>query len=302
MIRFLSHNEIDKRKWDATVENAPDGMIYALSWYLDVVSPGWAALVEGDYEKIFPLPVKRKFGIHYVIQPPFVQQLGLISQTEANGKEVAEFIGSLPDRYKFMDIQLNEKNRADDFSGKIVQRRNILLSLYHDAPEKNYHENTRRNVRKFQKSGRGIVEDPVAAEDIIRLFAAGQGKKYGVIKTHYAILSRLLNVLGRKGLSTVCTVREEDRLLSGAVFVRSYDRYIFLFSAGSPEGRGIHALPGIIDSFIRTHAGEKMWLDFEGSDNPDLARFYKGFGGREVQYPRVILNRLPRFLRWVKSV
>jgi len=302
MIRFLSHNEINKRKWDATVENASNGMIYALSWYLDIVSPGWAALVEGDYEKVFPLPVKKKFGIQYVIQPPFVQQLGLFSHLAVNGKEVAEYIGSLPDRYRFMDIQLNEKNPVDGCSCKVVPRRNVLLNLYHDIPEKYYHENTRRNIRKFQKTGIGVVEDPVAAEDIIRLFAGGQGKKYGVAKAHYGILSRLLSVLGRKSLLTVCTVREGDRLISGAVFSRSYERYIFLFSAESPEGRDIHALAGIIDHFIRMHTGEKMWLDFEGSDNHDLARFYKSFGGKEVNYPRVIMNRLPHFMRWVKPV
>ena len=49
MIQYLEHNQIDKKKWDATVEEC--GNIYAYSWYLDIVHPGWEALVEEDISR-----------------------------------------------------------------------------------------------------------------------------------------------------------------------------------------------------------------------------------------------------------
>ena len=39
VIRFLKHSEIDKAKWDQSLEATLTPRIYAYSWYLDVVFP-----------------------------------------------------------------------------------------------------------------------------------------------------------------------------------------------------------------------------------------------------------------------
>ena len=84
VIRFLQHREIDKVKWDQRLETALTSRIYAYSWYLDVVSPNWCALIEDDYESIFPIPIQKRIGIFYISQPLFTQQLGLFSSKDSN--------------------------------------------------------------------------------------------------------------------------------------------------------------------------------------------------------------------------
>ncbi|OIP03307.1 MAG: hypothetical protein AUJ97_04685 [Bacteroidetes bacterium CG2_30_32_10] len=59
-IRYLKHKEIDKDKWDNCIEKAFNGIIYAYSWYLDIVSENWDALIEDDYKTVFPLTQKKK--------------------------------------------------------------------------------------------------------------------------------------------------------------------------------------------------------------------------------------------------
>jgi hypothetical protein len=44
-----------------------------------------------------------------------------------------------------------------------------------------------------------------------------------------------------------------------------------------------------------------MHLSFEGAVNPSLARFYRGFGAREVVYLQIRKNRLPLLFRWLKK-
>ena len=304
MIRCLTQEEIDKEKWNEAVLQASNGLVYALSWYLDIVSPGWGALIEDDYRMVFPLPVKRKYGIRYLIQPPFVQQLGLFGRPAPEEEEVARFVEHIPPQYRYVDIQLNERNPAPKIAEKIIQRRNILLDLNKTGrlPEKYYHENTSRNIKKFKKNGLIVTEDPLSAYDIIRLFAAEQGKLYGTSKDHYNRLAGLLQVILERELGEILVVRQEELLLAGAVFIKSFDRYIFLFSANSRVGREVQALTGIMDHFIRKHAGEKLLLDFEGSDNDNLARFYRGFGGYEKFYNRVVINRLPWLIRRLKKI
>ena len=79
MIRYLRHNEIDREKWDACIAASENGLVYAYSWYLDVVHPEWEALVMDDYAAVMPLTGGRKFGVEYLFQPFFVQQLGAFS-------------------------------------------------------------------------------------------------------------------------------------------------------------------------------------------------------------------------------
>jgi hypothetical protein len=44
-IKYLQHKEIDKAKWDACITNAPNGLIYGYSFYLDCMAKHWDALV-----------------------------------------------------------------------------------------------------------------------------------------------------------------------------------------------------------------------------------------------------------------
>jgi hypothetical protein len=39
MIRYVKHEDIDKKKWDDTIRHAFNGNIYACSWYLDIIHP-----------------------------------------------------------------------------------------------------------------------------------------------------------------------------------------------------------------------------------------------------------------------
>jgi hypothetical protein len=57
----------------------------------------------------------------------------------------------------------------------------------------------------------------------------------------------------------------------------------------------------LLAGFIKKHAGTNSLLDFEGSNNANLARFYLSFGGYKTQYPKLKLNRLPFPLNKLKA-
>ncbi|MEA2107399.1 MAG: hypothetical protein U9P82_11900, partial [Bacteroidota bacterium] len=112
-INHLQNAQIDKQKWDLTIENSHNGLVYALSWYLDVVSPGWNALVLGDYEAVMPLPVKQKFGLEYLVQPPFCQQLGVFCSPD-NENNDQYLLDQLQILFRYIHIQLNAENKLTE--------------------------------------------------------------------------------------------------------------------------------------------------------------------------------------------
>jgi hypothetical protein len=305
MISYLEHHRIDKNKWDQCVQQAPNALIYARSWYLDIVSPGWNALIEGDYKSVFPLTWKKKYGFYYLHQPCFTQQLGIFSRGKNDPeKTTGKFLESIPDLFRFIEIQLNSGNDCSVKGFKVSERITHHLDLNHSYEKIHnlYSENLKRNIRRASRNNLELSSG-VDPADIIRLFRQNRGKEISTLgNKDFKALLHLIETAYREQCITVLGVKNSNgKLSAGAVFIRSDHEYIFFFSAIDVEARTTGAMSLIIDCFIRAHAGEKMNLDFEGSMDKNLARFYKSFGSKEVVYLQIKKNNLPSYIRWIKK-
>jgi hypothetical protein len=300
MIRFLKHGEIEAEKWDQCISMAHNGNIYAYSWYLNMVCPAWCALVENNYEKVMPLPAWRKSGINYLAQPYFSQQLGIYSMQEANTGKVEEFLKEIPSFFKYIDINLNSSNSMTGSSFKVANQANYELNLArpYEELEKGFSENLKRNLKRSKDNALTILQD-ADPEDIISLFRRFRGKDlHHLAGNQYDLLLRLVKQMIGMGFCEVWGAYDDQKQLhAGVIWAESHQKSVFLFSAVSDQGRKLSAMPALIDAYIRKHAGDKVILDFEGSNDPNLGRFYASFGSRLVIYPRIVRNSLPYLLR-----
>jgi hypothetical protein len=305
MIKYLRHEEIDKAKWDDCIRNAVNGLEYAQSWYLDIVAEEWEALIEDDYQRVMPLVGRTKRGISYLFQPVFTQQLGVFSQSILSEDIVTHFLSQIPSKYKFVEINLNSLNKVDKKQFNISSFLNHELDLIHryEYLYKNYSTNLKRNLKKAKKAGL-ILQKNIKPEEIIALFKNNRGKTIsGLTDGDYLKMQRVAYAGIYKGLiQTVGAYTPHNELCGGAIFLRSGKKMVFLFSGISEEGRSASALPFLLDAFIQEHVNKHITLDFEGSNDPKLARFYKSFGSKECYYPHLKINRLPFHLKWMVSV
>ncbi len=129
MIRYLEHEQIDKKKWDDCIARSFNSIIYAFSWYLDIVSEDWDALVEDDFERVMPLTQHKKLFTNYLSQPPFTQQLGIFSIKKLNSEIIDDFIRAIPLRFRFVEINLNSNNKLERFYKFSSIYRNFELDL-----------------------------------------------------------------------------------------------------------------------------------------------------------------------------
>jgi hypothetical protein len=108
------------------------------------------------------------------------------------------------------------------------------------------------------------------------------------------MLQQLIYVMIYRGRAKIWgAYNHRNTLLAGAVFIKSKNKWIFLFSGTSAEARQLGAMPFIIDRFIMNHASSNNTLDFEGSNDANLARFYQSFGAKRCSYYHYYNNRLP---------
>jgi hypothetical protein len=287
-IDHLKHYYIDKQQWDFAIQKSPNGLVYALSWYLDVVSPGWNALVLGDYEAVMPLPVKQKFGLKYLVQPPFCQQLGVFVQS---GKEPdGDFLNHLNNHFRLINLQLNPENRS--FKASVV-RKNYELSLkrnYEQLFEK-YHKNTKRNVKKALHQSLSLRSNLDA--DVVWRFKKANPVN-SLSEWQYALLHSLMHAIqNRTRFESIGVYNQEGSLIAAAFFVIFKNRITMLVSSSNEQGKKKSAMFLIIDSIIKKYAARDYILDFEGGNVQGLARFFSGFDAKPVFFSVYKQNNLP---------
>lgn len=300
-IQHLKHNEINFWKWDKAIGKAFNGIIYAYSWYLDIVSPRWEALVAGDYEVLMPLPAKNKYGISYLAQPYFTQQLGVFSNQTLTPQIVDDFLKAIPSRFKLIHFNLNIYNKLEKnhWSSKINVTHQLDLIQAYEKCRKNYSTNTRRNIKKAQKNAITIKKD-IGIKEFLTF--KQRHTHYDLGDENFATLEQLFaRALKTRQGQIYSAFNATGKLCAAAFFMFSHQKAIYLISASSDEGKEQRAMFLLIDTFIRDYSGRSLTLDFEGSKIAGIARFFKGFGGKPAYFLSIEHDRLPWYVRLLKK-
>jgi len=300
-IKYLLHHQIDKSKWDSCIERADNGLIYGYSFYLDHMARHWDGLVLNDYEAIMPLPWNKKYGIYYLYQPFLCAQLGIFGKN-IDAEISKAFLKSVPSKFKYWDIYLNHQNIFNGKDFNILLRNNFILNLTssYDELYKNYRENTQRNIKKAIQLG-CVTQTNFPIEQVIKL-SIEHRKGHSDQKQDFDQFEKLYHLLHEKNQAITYGVFSAfGELLSSTVFFFSNSRAYYILVGNHPNGRAVGASHALIDSFIKDHAGQNRFLDFEGSDIRNLAFFYSSFGATEEKYPAIRVNNLPWYLKWLKK-
>src|SRR5829696_5857665 len=108
-IQHLQRGQVDERRWNAAIDAASNGLIYAYTDYLDCMCDQWDALVLNNYESVMPLPWRKKWGVHYLYQPFLTAQLGIFG-LEMNAGLIHSFLTAVPKKFRYWDFSVNHQN------------------------------------------------------------------------------------------------------------------------------------------------------------------------------------------------
>ncbi len=310
-ISYRTYQQIDKTKWDACINQAANGLIYACSYYLDAMAKNWDALVLNDYEAVMPLTWNKKYGVHYLYQPPFTACLGIFGNA-ITAETVNAFLKAIPAKFKYWDIYFNPGNIFKLPNFDLYERMNYVLNLNDDYEllYQAYRYNIKRNIKKSEQFGLSTHKN-IAIAEVVQLAKEQAGKFSAVTDDDFMRFEKIYELLHTDEKATTYGVYlplagrpdgGEKQLMASAVFFFSHGRAYYIMVGNHPNGKTLGASHALINAFIKDHAGQNLLLDFEGSDISSLAFFYSSFGAVEERYTAVLLNRLPAYLKWMKKI
>lgn len=285
--QFTPHHLIDSKKWDEVIINSNNSKVYALYEYLNTICK-WDAYILNNYEAVIPLPNKKKFGLNYLYQPFFCQQLGVFSTYNIKNETFSHLIELIKNKYTFGEFNIN----SNGISNQLIQdfqlkhKKNYILSLNKSYQEiqSEFSLKCKQSIKKFIPFKHNIKKNNNIKE-IIQFYYKNYGDKSPEIKEdNYHTLYELLNL---KLFKTHCYsyYNNSNQSIEGvAVFIEFNNIIYYLIGGSINEAKRNCFLFGIIDDIIQNNAGKNFIIDFEGSEIANVERFIKSFGAQLQPY------------------
>ncbi len=303
MIQCFENNKIDKVKWDLCIRQSSNESIFVYSWYLDILCEQWQGYVLNDYEAVFPVANKLKYKIAYLYQPFFTRYFGVYAAQQPSEKLVDTFISEILSRYKNLQFCLHESNGTSiqGIQKKERQFQYLSISDSYEKIGKGYSENVKRNIKKAAKQNLRL-EAHISPKEIVELFKKTKGNELELfLPQHYELLIQLMNTCLAHEKGQAIAVYKGEELYAAAFFMYGNNRFTYLKSGITNEGKESGAMHFLIDRFIELNAGKSNTIDFGGSSVESVARFYKSFGARDCVYLQLEKGFFFKLLKWIKS-
>lgn len=288
-IRFVPGEEIDTLKWNSCVHYATNGNIYGYRWFLDGITRDWDALVEGDYESVFPLPWRKTLWRNKQLDhPDLIRELGIFSIHVLSGARVKAFLDAIPEECGRGTLHLNEMIRSVDHQGISWSEKDnyqILLANDYEEIAGNY---TPQGLKLLSLAAEKHAYMPVSnlKPERIADYFLEQGKSSKQRIRQFHALQRLMyNALHRGWGFAMGVVDASESLLAADFFFNSHGKVVSALGPQRSDRCETGALPLLYDTLIRSQAGRPAILDLNG--NKQLGEL---LGAQQNSYPVVRLG------------
>ena len=294
MIVYLKNSEIEREQWDNCIRHTSGAKPYACSWFLDIVSPGWEALVDDEYDSVFPLPVASRLGIKYLITPRLVQQLGVYSPDKPAPLMLREFLDYMPALYRSVDLCIAHYTDCHGFNVEEKTNYELHLSRPYDGLEESFTPACRRYITSSASRKYEIFRD-LTPEEMTALFLTGiKYNRSDLTKNDLLRLTELMHFCISTKKGSLVGMRLPGRhTVYGLFLVNVHGFLTILLEANTRESIVKHLRYIALNEIIRENSQSHKTLDFGclSSAGQPIAPGSL-FGAASVPYFRISRNNL----------
>lgn len=292
-IKYYRHNKIDLLKWDRCIASSLNSSSYAYSWYLDIVSEGWEAIIVDDYEIVMPLPAVFKYGSLEIRQPRLTPFLGIFTKKILSTDIIEKIISEIPGRYRYINLVFNKFNPLPENYKRtkthiyqydlIEQYRNISLS---------YSKYIKQLLDEFKNNNYSINIgiNPGKALNFLR--------NTGYLKDEQdvGLLRRVMAYTISRNISrTICLYDEKNSLVGISFFIFSNYVAHCLFASFNQIFNDKIGIAAFIDYFFSNYAERNLTFMINGFENGEYEQEFSGMNLKKYHYESITINKLSSF-------
>jgi hypothetical protein len=276
--------------------------LFYRSWWLDSVCPGtWDVSLlrsgDGQIQAVWPYAIERRLGMKLMRNPPLTPYLGPydIQKVQCSEEVYSALECGLP-QFAFQQwTGLPGIKHAPLYLSRslpFIARRTYTIDLHlpEDLLWQHIHPKRRNAIRKAEQELQlgETFPDLQLFIDWQKAAFEQKGKQYPY---SVSLMDRTMKASSQHKASLSLSARNVANELQAAIWLVFDERCMYYLLSGTPSRTHRGAV-----SLLLWHAiiiAKKMGLttfDFEGSMDPDIAHFFKRFGGEEQQYEEVQIS------------
>ncbi len=292
-MKLLASQHIDKRKWDQMVASDEQLDFFSLSWVQDILHTNWEMLCGNDGGYILNIPTGTKFGLPYSLQPFFIRSLHVPLKYKDQLAVISQFLKK-SGRYVRLNIDSDKKEIFKSF-GKF-QALNLSNDL--EGIKANYATNAKRILKKIPVEF--IFAQSTNVPEFISFFREQKGEELsGFTPDVWRRLTNLLEETQNRGMLSIRTIHFNGVIIAAGAFISYKGTCYFLKGTATPEGKKRGAMYALIDQVISSVHETHHTLDFVGSNNDNIAQFYRKFGALNHAYGIINMRYIDFFISFV---
>ena len=274
MIKRLTYAEIDFEKYQNCLENSAQRNFYASRFILDHLCETWDLLIFDHYEFVMPVPIRKKYGLNFVIMPLFCQQLGVSGPHD--DREVEEqFLLFLLRNYKIVYYSFHFSN---NFISDLPKKKNYFIGKTEfSSLRKQYFKGRKSTVKTAQYLQSKELTLGENLHFITQNFK-GLEKKSDLDK-----FIKYVSFLQSKNMLKLFGAFKDEQLISLAIMISTDDRLFLLGLVNDENFRSDNGASFLIDRILRENISLKSF-DFMGSSIRGIEVFFKSFGSELQEY------------------
>lgn len=279
--KILHNKQIDKALWDACVLQSDRADVYALSWYLDIESPEWKGLVVGDYQAVFPFPIEKIFGVFKRIRTNFLtKDFSIYRNNNFEKSNIDAIISKAIAQYFFVifnlskDIVLSKK-----FKVAIKRKQYIDFQDIGTYPGKNL----RKSLRDAEAQHFEVRHDiplQLAMDFLQKELSYKHNLKEGFF---YKNLSALIEASSQRNIGFVSGLYHNNALCAVDFYAKVNDKLFLIQNAGNEQSK-VGGMPFLLYQIIERFRHSIRYVDFMGSNLPNIISFNKNFCNKDIEY------------------
>jgi hypothetical protein len=287
ILRLLARKDINEKIWNQKVENSTVENYILYTWAMDATAENWCAIVDGDYDFIFPIPFSVNLGVNRARQQVYSRQVDFIGDKNLLSKAIE----LLKIEFRECDVRISQNELG------ITDHYFQVLDLENDF---DYSTNAKRLIKKSEHLSYKQTDDLTS---LMSLYTSNTHEKLNNSDENLSRLENLMMECLKNGKGYAFNALDGEDIIGACFIIEDKSTATYLIGDSNPEEKKAGVVYGMMNYAIQKAQEKKMKrFDFGGSNVDSVAQFYRKFGAKNQNYTRLSWDNAPFWFKTLKKL